>query len=362
MTGLDAEARYAEAVELGKTPSAEAAARLVALLEDRAEVCIDEGSSIHDVDPTYAPVSNAAYSSLCRMPELAWPAIEAAWPTASVGARNAMLDVFKAQSFGTRARLPDEAHALLVEDAERVGATHALAIARWERAFAARARSGELADPEAFWRAAHGHPSPSERDRSFIPLASVVRDPVALARELIALIPRDDVHAQHLISALVRLPPVMPPELIASLIGSTVAQKHPETWAWIARHGEPARALVPLCVAALVPGARRGGVVSIPTTLDDRRWRLATEALKTFGPLTPDVRATLLDRLATTNEMMSLQGSLRRWLCELLGDAGVIEAELAPRLEEMEKSGDPVAVERVRQLRHRFAVMRGIKP
>ena len=96
----------------------------------------------------------------------------------------------------------------------------------------------------------------------------------------------------------------------------------------------------------------------IPTMLDERRWRLATQALTAFGPLPDDVHATLLDRLATTSEMMSIEGSLRPWLCKLLGDPAKLEAKLAPRLEEMERSADPVAVARARELRRRLEHMR----
>lgn len=354
----DPSVRYQAALELGQAPSEEAAARLVALLEDGAEVCVDEGSSVHDIDPTYRPLSAAAREALCRMGAFAWPAIAPAWSSASAEARRAMLAALAAPPLEMRARFPDEAHARIEEEARTVGVAQAISVAVWERGFAARVRSGELEAPEAFWREAHDHPSPTERDRSFIPLAAVVADPVALARELLALLARSDVWHQHIVAALVRLPPVMPPELLAEMFASGFVREHPEIWAWVARHGEPARALVPLCVAALTPRSVGGQPSWTPSLLDDRRWRLATAALRAGGPLSEDVRATLLDRLATTNESMSLEGSLRRWLLELLGDAAEVESALGPRLEEMGKSADPVAVERARQLRAWFATAR----
>lgn len=355
----DAATRYQAALDLAKEPGPPAAARLVALLDDPGEVCTDEGSSFHDVEPTYRSVSDAARDALWRMGGDVWPPIAAAWPTAAPAARRAMVGVLEVQLFDERARFPDDAHAILEASAREIGVKQKIAEAVWERAFAARVASGALADPEAFWRAAHDHPNPVERDRSLTRLAGVVTDPVALARELLELLTRQDVWPQYVVAALIRLPPVLPPSLVESIVASDVVRKYPETWAWLARHGDAARPLLAVCLEALKGAFTAGVAFSMPTMADDRRWRLASEAIAAFGPLSREARATLLDRLATTNEMMSLQGSLRRWLCELLGDAAAIEAELAPRLEEMERSADPVAVERARQLRHRFKVSRG---
>jgi hypothetical protein len=356
----DAPTRYAAAVALADEPGAAAAERLVALLDDDTSVCTDEGMSVYDVDPTYRPVS-AAFEALQRMGPHAWPAMAKVWSGASLRARDHMVRVLPWLPLEERLRLPDDAFAALEA---HVGAS-ALSSVVFERALALRLRDGAvkdsaLRDPEALWREVFDHhPNLYDRGRALVRFARVVTDPVVAARELHALLatparaPRSDV-----LAAMLALPTVLPASLVRELVASPLVRQAPELWGWLARHGAAGHGVIPLCVEALQPSMAGGRPSWIGTTLDDRRWRLASAALTACGPLTPDVRATLLQRLVTTNETASLQGSLRSRLCELLGDLDRVEQDLAPQLEAMEHSGDPVDMERARQLRLRFQIAR----
>lgn len=120
----------------------------------------------------------------------------------------------------------------------------------------------------------------------------------------------------------------------------------------LAKYGADAAALVPLCLEMLQHEKIGDYVPWMPQgSLDDRRWRLASESLVLLGEAAASAREALVERLLATNEQASLLGSLRSRLLDALGDPARLLAEIEPRLDQLAASADVVEANRGRQIR-----------
>lgn len=341
---MDAEARYARAQALASQPSEQAARELIAMLDDDEPVMIDEGFSVYDVEPTYAPVSSAARAALAQIAHAGWPVIVEA--LRGPAHASALLHALARLAPEQRAALPPAAFDVIVDKA--TGAERAEWA--WERELAARA--GELGAEAFWWARVDGHPSEHHREHALRRFAEITPDQGALVRELVAWLerPRAPFSVDAILAALRTLP--LPATVVRALAGSDLVRRHPVLAGVLAPYGEPAAAIVPVCVDLLQHDKIGDYVPWTPQSpLDDRRWRLASEALIALGEHAAPARPVLVDRLLATNEQMSLQGSLRRRLVDALGDSGALLAALGPRIDALAASDDVVDRNRGQQLR-----------
>lgn len=243
--------------------------------DDDTEVVLDEGFSVYDVEPTVDRLSNAIRRSLGKMPALAASAIVDALPDATTARARASLAMLFELPIEIRVALSDDDHAT-IEGVARVVGPNEEAQARFERAFAQRVRSGELADREAFWRAWLAHPT--RASKAMFELADVVADKAAYARELAGLLVRGAQlrFASSIGFILEKCPPSLDADTVRALASSGLPRNNPELIAPLAAHGAPASALVPVCLEML-----QHGPVEEDESWNSRhvRWRRATNAL-----------------------------------------------------------------------------------
>jgi hypothetical protein len=340
---MNAEARYRRAEQLGDVPTEDAARELIAMLADDGEVMIDEGCSVYDVEPTYAHVASAARDSLAKITRVVWPVLVEALPTATPSIAYTLLGLFRHVT-------PEERVALPAAVLDRL-AEHDRAWA-WERDFARRVHARELATPAAFWRARLAHPTSDERERALRTLVDIAHDKAALAREVAGWLDTDaPVPRMALFGALHRLP--LPPALVRELAASRHARAHVELAWLLAHHGEPAASLVPVLADMLDFDEPARWMPA--SELENRRWKLAVEALAKLGPLAAAARPVLVDRLLARSETASLLGSLRSRLLDALGDPEALLAEIEPRLRQLEASTNVVEKNRAAEIRRWIA-------
>lgn len=267
--------RYRHAEALGDTPTQGAARSLVAMIGDDAEVVLDEGFSVYDVEPTVDRVSSAVRGSLRKMPALAARAIVDALPAATTARAAALLTVLYDLPIEIRTAQSDLDHAIIEHAARAVGPNEE-SQARFERAFSRRVRAGELADREAFWRAWLAHPT--RASKAFFELHDIVADKAEYARELAAMLLRGE-HLRYASSigyVLEQCPASLHFKTVEALAASDLPRAHPELLTALAAHGPPAAALVPLCIEMLGRDP-----VEEDESWNSRhvRWRRATNAL-----------------------------------------------------------------------------------
>jgi len=352
----DARARYAAAEALANEPSAEAARRLVEMLTDDGSYELDDGIALFDRDPTTVCVYEAARDSLAKMPAIAWPAILAALPTATEGAAGRMFYVLDRLTGEQRAALPPEAHDAIVEQT-RKRRPDMLAGATWERDFARRAH--ELPDAETFWRARTVHPNGAERVAAYRRLAQVVTDHAAFVRELVDLLIEHPSAMWLVVELFDQLPPSLPPADVRALAASELPREHPILLPVLARYGEPAAAIIPICLDLLQQRRLGDGVDWIANEGDRKRWLPASRALAQLGDVAAPVRAQLVERFLSIDETMSLHGSLMCFVMDALGgDRARLEAETADRVRALRTSANPVERRRAEGIQRLFDVSR----
>lgn len=350
----DARGRYAHAEALGRAPSEEAASQLVEMLGDDGAYDLDDGIALFDREPTTVYVHEAAVAALAAMPAFAGRAIAAALPAATEPTVRRMFDVLDRLAGDHWAALPIEAHDVFVAQTER-WRPRRLAAATWERDFARRAP--ELADAEAFWRARTRHCDGQQRVDAYRRLAQVVTDHAAFVRELVDLLIEHESATWLVAELFAQLPPTLPPSDVRALAASGLPRAHPILLPVLARYGEPAADIIPICLELLQQRRLGDDVDWIANESDGRRWKPATQALRQLGDVAAPVRPILIERLLATNEVMSLHGSLISALCDALGDWQQLEAELAPRLQAL-REGGPVERRRAEEIQRRFDVAR----
>lgn len=239
------------------------------------EVVLDEGFSVYDVEPTVDHLSNVIRRSLAKMPAFAVSAMIDALRTATTARAAALLSMLDDLPLELRTARPDEDHAIIEQAARAVGPNEE-AQARFERAFSQRVRAGELADPEAFWRAWLAHPT--RAFKAIYELHDIVADKAAYARELAAMLLRGE-HvrfARSIAFVLEKCPPSLDAKTVRALAASELPRAHPELIARLVAHGSPAKDLVPLCIEML---AREPIEEDESWNSRHVRWRRATNAL-----------------------------------------------------------------------------------
>lgn len=267
--------RYRFAESLERRPSEATARQLIAMLAETEELTLSEAPAPYDVEPVYGRVAEAARISLQRMPAFGVPAIIEALPSATVDIARVLFAILNDAPVEQRMALPDEAHAAIESAAQKLGPRDA-AHARFERDFARRVRAGELPTPEAFWRAWLAHPTRALV--SIYELGGLVEDRAAFARELASWFDHPELgkYPLALCSALAKLPDLLPEETVRALASSEHPRRQQELVPILAAYGEPAAALVPLCIEMLR---------NEPLEEDERwssrhvRWERATKAL-----------------------------------------------------------------------------------
>ena len=360
---VDARDRYMRAQALGTQPNDASVQELIAMLSDDGSYELDDGCAFFERDPTVLYVSEAARESLVGIAQRAWPLIVDALPGATATNVAALIEAIDHLSPEQRAALPPSAHDAIVSAVERFAyECHRFSkTAAWERAFAQRVQSGELAEHEAFWRARMSeHPLSDARDHALLRLVRIATDKDALARELVGWLESDKypwypMSWDTVIGALHELQ--LPPDLVQRLATSSLPRKHQSLVIVLARYPEAATALVPVCVDMLQHKKIGDYTPWMPESpLDERRWRIAADALVAFGPHAASVRPVLVERLLATNEQMSLMGSLRSRLLDVLGDPVALLAEIEARLDALATSSSIVDKNRAQQIRDLIAV------
>lgn len=295
-----ADERYAAVHSLASYPELAAARRLVELLSDTG-VGESHYSPFAD-DHVDTTVGEAAYAVLPRLLPMAWPALVVEIRDNGASAKQAF-ELVRRMSPRDRIAMPAHAHDTLAAFAgDRA--------TQFERALAARHRDGELASWEAVWQVwIRDHPT--HRQNGIAMLLEDAPDQASVAVQMIELL--DDPQMAHAASrALYELPVVPDATWVRALAESDWPRKHLALLPALARYGEVASAILPICVELLDVG------VSHP--LASGRWKLAGEALRAFGPIAERVRPQLIQRYLAIDESPSLaEPSLRFQLVELLG-------------------------------------------
>lgn len=354
---MDVRERYALARSLAETPGKASAKRLIALLHDEESYFLDDGVALFDRDPTEVFVWEAARDSLASMVQVAWPDIveelerirvrsaglDVAPPDDDRAARR-LLGILEALSPEQRSALPWSAHQSIVGVIAELGLREFAETAAWESDHA----GGDPAQ-EAFWRTRLGeHPDSLEREHALLQLTQVAADKAGLVQELVQQL--EGGAGGTIVRAMDRLP--LSPEVVRRLASSDLPRKHSALVKVLAKYGADAAALVPLCLEMLQHEKIGDYVPWMPQgSLDDRRWRLASESLVLLGDAAASAREALVERLLATNEQASLLGSLRSRLLDALGDPARLLAEIEPRLDQLEASADVVEANRGRQIR-----------
>jgi hypothetical protein len=343
----DALVRLQATHELASIEGAEAETRLAELMLDETEVETEPADFMRE-EPVTEVIANAAYSGLLHRRAyrtlLAWAPRAPGWL-----ARNCAYSVATAGM-----QLLDfsdaELETMVALAVEQKLDPYTLAVAKFEQAFIPRARS---LPPEALWHARlTEHPRPEARAAALVQLAKFTIDPVTFVPEVIHALQTGDAPMKKAAAqALGLLPKSLPEDVVAMLAASDAVREVDGLLKVLTRYDAAAPALTRLCLEMLQQRKIGDYVVTIAELRDDRRYRLAAEALVALGSAAASARPVLLERLLTIDETMSLQGSLRKWLIHALGGRKGLLAELEPGIETLERSGEPRRVKRAEELR-----------
>jgi hypothetical protein len=281
---MDASGRYDAALEVVRDRSDDGTRRLISMLGDDERVTTSEGMSVYDVEPTYDTVGGLAARELASRVERAWPVIVDALAGANKDQARGLLSVIWQLPVEQRMALPDDAYAKIEDAARMHGYAGEGDRARWDRDFARRMRAGEFPTPESLWRARLAHPYYPERHGAIYRLRDLVDDKVAFLRELVPLLD-DRETASAVLLTINDLPRALLPETVRTLASGSLVRESELLLVHLAEYGEPARALVPLCLEKLRDKSIRQGEEWERVEAErDSRWRAATKALIALLP------------------------------------------------------------------------------
>ena len=276
---MDASARYDAALEVVLDRSDDATRRLIAMLGDDERVTTSEGCSVYDVEPTYDTVGGLAARELASRVERAWPVIVDGLAGASQDATRALLSVISQLAVEQRMALPDDAYAKIEDAARSHGYPGEGDRARWDRDFARRKRAHEFPTDEALWRARLKHPYSPERHGAIYRLRDIVADKGTFCRELAEYLDDSEMRSAVLYT-INDLPRALPPETVRALASGPLVRESEQLLSLLAEYGEPARALVPICIDMLCDKTLREGQAWERVEAErDGRWRCAIAAL-----------------------------------------------------------------------------------
>lgn len=308
--------RFAAIPQLGISDDPRALQRLVELLADEA-VGEWHYSPIHDENVDQLVCDEAMHVLQQRL-ALAWPALVAALPAATT-AGTRIRSLLRMLPAADRIALPDEAHAVIAAHAATAGSA-------FERELARRHREGEL-DREAVWQIwLRDHPD--ARSAAIPPLVAA-GEPASVAQQLVELLD-DPAVGYGCACALRDLLPALDERWLRAIAESPWPARYPILLPALAKYGEIAAAILPVCVECFEPK-------SALKIAKSARLQLGKEALLAFGPLAERVRPRLVEIFLTVDEMPSLSDPSTRWpLVELLG-----KARLAAELGDIDALPEP---------------------